>query len=74
MRNTSTLTRLFFMKKSVNFRLMKHSKILLILALGIFLFGCSKSSDRDDDTTINSSLDYAFGQSVVYDAFKIIDN
>jgi len=72
MRNTSTLTRLFFMKKSVNFRLMKHSKILLILALGISLFGCSKSSDRDDDTTINSSLDYAFGQSVVYDAFKIV--
>ena len=36
------------------------------------LFGCSKNSDRNEDTTTNSSLDYAFGQAMVYDAFQIV--
>jgi hypothetical protein len=51
---------------------MKRLKILLIVVISTTLFNCSKNSDRNEDTTTNSSLDYAFGQSVVYDAFKIV--
>lgn len=50
---------------------MKALNIILISSL-ILLFGCSKESNRNEDTTTNSSIDYAFGQSAVYDAFKIV--
>ena len=33
--------------------------------------GCKKS-DRDDDTSTNSSEDYAIATGLVYDIFKII--
>lgn len=51
---------------------MKQLYILLIIVTTSILLGCSKNSDRDQDTTTNSSLDYAFGQSAIYDAFKIV--
>ena len=50
---------------------MKCFKILLILVLATSIFSC-KDSDRDEDTTTNSSTDYAMGQSLVYDAFKLV--
>ncbi len=51
---------------------MKRLNTLLIIAITLTLFGCSKNSDRNEDTTTNSSVDYAFGQAVVYDAFKLV--
>ena len=50
---------------------MKRLYIILFVATTI-LFSCSKNSDRNEDTTTNSSLDFAFAQSVIYDAFKIV--
>ena len=50
---------------------MKHFNILLIFVLTLSIFSC-KDSDRDEDTTTNSSTDYAMGQSLVYDAFKLV--
>ncbi len=49
---------------------MKALNIILILSL-ILLFSCH-DSDRDEDTTTNSSTDYAMGQSIMYDAFKLV--
>ncbi len=47
-------------------------KVLLIFASICLIFvGCEKS-DRDEDTTTNSSEDYALATGLVYDAFKII--
>jgi len=51
---------------------MKRFNIILIIVLTTIFFSCSKNSDRNEDTTTNSSLDYAFAQSIVYDAFKIV--
>ncbi len=48
---------------------MKRFNLLVIIAL--FIFGC-QNSDRDQDTSTNSSTDYAMGQSMVYDAFKLV--
>ena len=50
---------------------MKHLNIILILVLTISIFSC-KDSDRDEDVTTNSCTDYAFGQGVMYDAFKLV--
>jgi len=51
---------------------MKRLNKYLIFTLVIVLISCSKSSDRDEDTSTNSSTDYAMGQSAVYDAFKLV--
>lgn len=50
---------------------MKKLALLPLFILIAFIFSC-KDSDRDEDTSINSSRDYASGQSFVYDAFKLI--
>ena len=50
---------------------MKHFNLLLIFVLTFFIFSC-KDSDRDKDITTNSATDYAMGQSLVYDAFKLV--
>ncbi|NQX97650.1 MAG: hypothetical protein HRT73_07185 [Flavobacteriales bacterium] len=50
---------------------MRTLNIVLVSSL-ILLFSCSKNSDRDLDTTINSSEDFASAQSIIYDAFKIV--
>jgi hypothetical protein len=44
---------------------------LIALASCFILLGCKKS-DRDDDTSTNSSEDYAFSTGLVYDVFKIV--
>ncbi|PCJ28047.1 MAG: hypothetical protein COA97_01870 [Flavobacteriales bacterium] len=51
---------------------MKRLFIILIVAIATVFISCSKSSDRDEDTTTNSCVDYAMGQSAVYDVFKIV--
>lgn len=51
---------------------MKKINTLLIIIIVTALWGCSKGSDRDNDTTTNSCKDYAMGQSAVYDAFKLV--
>lgn len=48
---------------------MKQLFILLIATT--VLFSCKKSV-RDTDTTTNSSEDYALGQSIMYDVFKMV--
>ena len=50
---------------------MKQISIFLIFTLVITLLGC-KDSDRDQDTSTNSSADYATGQSIMYDVFKLV--
>ena len=48
-------------------------KKLLLLALSCcFIFIGCKKSDRDDDTSTNSSEDYALATGLVYDIFKVI--
>jgi hypothetical protein len=47
-------------------------KILLIAFASCLLFTGCKKSDRDDDTSTNSSEDYAFSTGFVFDVFKII--
>ncbi|MCB9360056.1 MAG: hypothetical protein H6587_00850 [Flavobacteriales bacterium] len=44
---------------------------LIALACCFTIVGCKKS-DRDDDTSTNSSEDYAFSTGLVYDVFKIV--
>ena len=44
---------------------------LIALACCFTIVGCKKS-DRDDDTSTNSSEDYAFSTGLVYDIFKIV--
>ena len=50
---------------------MKRFRILFFLIVIIGLTNC-KDSDRDEDTTINSSTDYVTGQSILIDLFKDI--
>jgi len=45
--------------------------LVIIIATSVLFVGCKKS-DRDEDTSINSSEDYALSTGLVYDVFKII--
>jgi hypothetical protein len=47
-------------------------KLLIIVLSSLFMFIGCKKSDRDDDTSTNSSEDYALATGLVYDIFKII--
>jgi hypothetical protein len=47
-------------------------KLFLIALASCFIFIGCKKSDRDDDTSTNSTEDYAFSTSLVYDIFKTI--
>lgn len=47
-------------------------KLFLIALASCFIFVGCKKSDRDDDTSTNSSEDYAFSTGLVYDVFKIV--
>jgi hypothetical protein len=52
-------------------QVMKKISHLIPLIIIIVFFACNKS-DRDDDTSTNSSVDYALGQAYVYDIFKVV--
>ncbi|MCO6498980.1 MAG: hypothetical protein J5I47_01205 [Vicingus serpentipes] len=46
-----------------------YTLVFVLLVLGIT--SC-RDSDRDEDTTTNSSEDYATGQTIIHDIFKIV--
>jgi hypothetical protein len=50
---------------------MRNFSILLLVVLFGFI-GCKKS-DRDEDTSVNSSEDYATGQTIAHDIFKMVN-
>jgi len=50
---------------------MKQFYVLLFVIFALVIVSC-KNSDRDEDTTTNSSEDYATGQTIIHDIFKIV--
>ena len=50
---------------------MKPFYALLFILFMLGITSC-KDSDRDEDTTTNSSEDYATGQTIIHDVFKIV--
>lgn len=47
-------------------------KLCFLMIMSTILIAACKDSDRDTDTSINSSTDYAMAQSYVYDVFKMV--